>query len=73
MFRFIVKFIVKSHRAEDVLLAQFSLHVLIGGLKPHLFHFISLRSKSDVHNLATLVSNVGLRIEMVRWDHSRLG
>ena len=31
-----------SHHPQDVLLVLFSLHVHKGGLKPHLFHFMSL-------------------------------
>ena len=36
-----------SHHPQDVLLAQFSLYVHKGGLKPDSFHFISKRMKSS--------------------------
>ena len=39
-----------SHHPQDVLLAQFSLYVHKGGLKPDSFHFISL-SPVDGHSL----------------------
>ena len=45
-----------SHHPQEVLLAQFSLYVHKGGLKPDSFHFISAHSKTTVwtdvtHNL----------------------
>ena len=36
-----------SHHPQEVLLAQFSLYVHKGGLKPDLFHFISPRVNVD--------------------------
>ena len=35
-----------SHHPQEVLLAQFSLYVHKGGLKPDSFHFISLESRT---------------------------
>ena len=37
--------VVSSHHPQEVLLAQFSLYVHKGGLKPDSFHFISSRSR----------------------------
>ena len=43
-----------SHHPQEVLLAQFSLYVHKGGLKPDSFHFISLQT--DVHYMAELLN-----------------
>ena len=37
-----------SHHPQEVLLAQFSLYVHKGGLKPDAFHFICIRYKSRI-------------------------
>ena len=39
---------VSSHYPQEVLLAQFSLYVHKGDLKPHSFHFISCKRNSQV-------------------------
>ena len=41
-----------SHHPQEVLLAQFSLYVHKGGLKPDSFHFISSQHKSPPHQKA---------------------
>ena len=38
-----------SHHPQEVLLAQFSLYVHKGGLKPDSFHFILLKIKCDIN------------------------
>ena len=43
-----------SHHPQEVLLAQFSLYVHKGGLKPDSFHFISF---SCVHTVTTVLSS----------------
>ena len=46
-----------SHHPQEVLLAQFSLYVHKGGLKPDSFHFISsTRSRESQQQFAVLVA-----------------
>ena len=40
-----------SHHPQEVLLAQFSLYVHKGGLKPDSFHFISVRAFFPLYNI----------------------
>ena len=44
-----------SHHPQDVLLAQFSLYVHKGGLKPDSFHFISFQDSNCPHFALMLV------------------
>ena len=44
-----------SHHPQEVLLAQFSLYVHKGGLKPDSFHFSGREPSLDVKNLTTSV------------------
>ena len=43
-----------SHHPQEVLLAQFSLYVLKGGLKPDSFHFLLVKSDIWLKNLLVL-------------------
>ena len=52
-----------SHHPQEVLLAQFSLYVHKGGLKPDSFHFISF-TKDEPHNF----QNVGWNIYLLNGD-----
>ena len=45
-----------SHHPQEVLLAQFSLYVHKGGLKPDSFHFFAGRIMSELLNKGTLLS-----------------
>ena len=45
-----------SHHPQEVLLAQFSLYVHKGGLKPDSFHFISFQDNFCVWKLAYFIS-----------------
>ena len=40
-----------SHHPQEVLLAQFSLYVHKSGLKPDLFHFISIMQETQINHL----------------------
>ena len=53
-----------SHHPLEVLLAQFSLYVHKGGLKPDSFHFI-LRSRRQFGKLAFLFSSASLLLHLV--------
>ena len=37
-----------SNQPQEVLLAQFSLYVHKGGLKPHAFHFLFFRVETEI-------------------------
>ena len=47
-----------SHHLQEVLLAQFSLHVHNDGLKPHSFHFIYLHQRDYGFGHAGLLTDV---------------
>ena len=57
-----------SHHPQEVLLAQFSLYVHKGGLKPDSFHFDILHGLIYVAVLLQFVLHLGLRI--VSWSCS---
>ena len=44
-----------SHHPPEVLLAQFSLYVHKGGLKPDSFHFISFLSRTRTAGIETII------------------
>ena len=57
-----------SHHPQEVLLAQFSLYVHKGGLKPDSFHFICLGPRNNLLNLKMIriSSRYGLNIQSLR-------
>ena len=56
-----------SHHPQEVLLAQFSLYVHKGGLKPDSFHFISFRSTWFLSEMVSMRHNLLLRCSH-RWQ-----
>ena len=56
-----------SHHPQEVLLAQFSLYVHKGGLKPDSFHFISIREcfKLQIYSCASQVIGFGFIITIL--------
>ena len=58
-----------SHHPQEVLLAQFSLYVHKGGLKPDSFHFTSLfttrRTYQEMQNRPTYFCDVVPRVDML--------
>ena len=47
-----------SHHSQEVILAQFSLCVHKGGLKPDSFHFISFKTQSQSSRNTNVVNNI---------------
>ena len=55
-----------SHHPQEVLLAQFSLYVHKGGLKPDSFHFIYIRHSN--HHFIQKRSSCAFFAKTYRWD-----
>ena len=61
-----------SHHPHEVLLAQFSLYVHRGGLKPHSFHFIEYEERKPVKRGALYIRIIFIKARYVRNKHYRL-
>ena len=56
-----------SHHPQEVLLAQFSLYVHKGGLKPDSFHFIHSRGSENHVNQMARLTDLELDVKEPRW------